>query len=54
MQQLGLVNGRKIIYTNLRWDAGWFKALTNGNWCTFTITDEEDKDFVEMVVEKSL
>ncbi|WP_293306952.1 hypothetical protein [Pedobacter sp. UBA5917] len=54
MQQFGLVNGRKIFYTNVRRDSEWFKKLPGGNWCAFTITDDEDSDLVDLVVEKSL
>ncbi len=54
MKQLSIVNGRRIFYTNVRRDAEWFKKLPLGNWCAFTITDDEDSDFIELVVEKSL
>jgi hypothetical protein len=54
MQQFGIINGRRILYTNVRRDAEWFKKLPMGNWAAFTISDDEDRDFVELVVEKSL
>lgn len=54
MQQLGVINRRSILYTNIRNDEEWFKELPKGNWAAFTITDDEDTDFIELVVENSL
>lgn len=54
MQQLGLINDRRVFYTSVRRDIDWFKKLPMGNWAAFTISDDEDSDFVELVVEKSL
>ncbi len=54
MHQLGIVNSRKIYYTNVIRDLEWFKKLPVGNWCAFTITDDDDSDFIELVVENHL
>ncbi|WP_316827737.1 hypothetical protein [Pedobacter miscanthi] len=54
MQQFGVINNRRILYTNVRRDSEWFKKLPIGNWVAFTISDDEDIDFVELVIEKSL
>ena len=54
MQLIGMINNRQIYYSNIRKDMDWFQKLPFGNWCAFTIADDEDIELIDFVVAKCI
>jgi len=50
MDQIGVVNDRQILYINIRKDSYWFDKLPYGNWCVFTVADNDDKQLLDGAV----
>ena len=54
METIGHVANKQILYCNTRLNNNWGIFLPNSNWLAFTIANEEDKDFLDNVVDECL
>ncbi len=43
MELIGIIDGRKIFYLNVRTEMDWYNSLPNKRWCAFTIANIRDK-----------
>lgn len=54
MQKIGTINNREILYLNVRKSDNWAEELPQGNWCVFTIADNDDNELLDNAVSKCL
>jgi hypothetical protein len=54
MEFLGTIRDRRILYTNIRADQNWSKALPTDKWIVFTIADDIDRELINEAVELCL
>jgi hypothetical protein len=54
MEILGQINGRQVLYANIRANQNWHNELPTDNWVVFTIGDDNDIKIAEELEKKCL
>jgi hypothetical protein len=49
MRELGIINGRKLIYQKYATDINWEKALPNANWLAIIVVDDKKRTILNEI-----
>jgi hypothetical protein len=54
MEELGIINNRKVIYQRHALDVNWMKAFPNENWLLLVVIDGKKKTILQEIASKAI